>query len=56
MDRPSVIRVRLEGQKGAAVAAIIRDVLAVYGRDIAAGCMITVKQHKTTCHLLRSAD
>jgi predicted nuclease of predicted toxin-antitoxin system len=56
MDRPSVIRIRLEGQKGAAIAAIIRDVLAVYAREIAAGCMITVKEHKTTCHLLRSAD
>ena len=49
---PSVIRVRLQGLKGTAVAAIIRDVLAAYEPDLASGCMITVKQHKTTCHLL----
>jgi predicted nuclease of predicted toxin-antitoxin system len=46
----SVIRIRLEGLKGTAIAKIIQDVLNVYAPDLANGCMITVKKHKTTCH------
>ena len=53
---PSVIRIRLEGLKGTAIAAIIRDVLSVYETDLANGCMVTVKKHKTTCHLLRQPE
>jgi predicted nuclease of predicted toxin-antitoxin system len=56
MSAPSVIRIRLEGVKGPAIAAIIRDVLAAYAPDLAVGCMITVKEQKTTCHLLRASD
>lgn len=56
MSGPSVIRIRLEGLKGIAIAGIIRDVFAAYPREIAAGCMLTVKEHKTTCHLLRAVD
>lgn len=56
MSGPSVIRIRLEGLKGPVIAAIIRDVLAAHARDIAAGCMITVKEHKTTSHLLRARE
>lgn len=50
MSAPSVIRIRLEGLKGPAIAAILRDVLAEYAPDLADGCMITVKERKTTCH------
>jgi predicted nuclease of predicted toxin-antitoxin system len=56
MSTPSVIRIRLEGQKGPAIAAILREVLAEYAPDLAVGCMITVKERKTTCHLLRAFD
>jgi predicted nuclease of predicted toxin-antitoxin system len=56
MSGPSVIRIRMEGLKGPAIAAIIRDVLSMYAADLASGCMITVKKHKTTCHLLRRAE
>jgi predicted nuclease of predicted toxin-antitoxin system len=53
---PSVIRIRLEGVKGTAIAAIIQDVRSVYAADLANGCMVTVKKHKTTCHLLRQPE
>ena len=56
MSAPSVIRIRLEGLKGPAIAAIIREVLVAYAPDLAVGCMITVKEQKTTCHLLRAFD
>ena len=56
MSAPSVIRIRFEGLKGPAIAGIIREVLPVYASDLAAGCMITVKEQKTTCHLLRSSE
>jgi predicted nuclease of predicted toxin-antitoxin system len=56
MSTPSVIRIRLEGRKGTAIATIVREVLTAYAPDLTAGCMITVKEHKTTCHLLTRAD
>jgi predicted nuclease of predicted toxin-antitoxin system len=56
MSAPSVIRIRLEGLKGTAIARIIQEVLAEYAPDLAVGCMITVKEQKTTCHLLRAFD
>lgn len=56
MSSPSVIRVRLQGLNGIAIAKIVCEVLALYGADFAAGCMITVKERKTTCHLLGSVD
>lgn len=55
MSAPSVIRIRLEGLKAPAIAAIVREVIAAYAPDLAIGCMITVKEQKTTCHLLRTA-
>lgn len=56
MSAPSVIRIRIEGLRGPAIAAIVREVLAMYASDLAFGCMITVKEQKTTCHLLRASD
>jgi hypothetical protein len=55
MSAPSVIRIRIEGLKGPAIAAIVREVLAVYASELAVGCMVTVKEQKTTCHL-RGSD
>lgn len=49
---PSVIRIRLEGLGGIEVATVIRKVVNKYAVDLRRGCMITVKQHKTTCRLL----
>jgi predicted nuclease of predicted toxin-antitoxin system len=56
MSAPSVVRIRREGLKGTAIAGIVREVLVEYAPDLAAGCMITVKEQKTTCHLLRAFD
>lgn len=49
---PSVIRIRLQGLDGRALANILSPVLHHYEKELIAGCMITVKQHKTTCHML----
>ena len=56
MSAPSVIRIRREGLKGAAIATIVQEVLAAYAPDLASGCMIAVKHQKTTSHLLRTID
>jgi predicted nuclease of predicted toxin-antitoxin system len=50
--KPSVIRVRLQGQNGPAIAALVRRVIDRYAAELENGCMITVKPSKTTCHLL----
>jgi predicted nuclease of predicted toxin-antitoxin system len=49
---PSVIRIRLQGLNAAAVVRVICDVMGKHAAELAQGCMITVKQRKTTCHLL----
>jgi predicted nuclease of predicted toxin-antitoxin system len=54
--KPSVIRLRLQGLNGAAVAGLLHQNLAQYRKELEAGCMITVKPRKTTCHLLSRAD
>jgi|SRR5271165_6428579 len=54
--RISVIRLRLQGLNGAAVASLVRQILGQYGVELDAGCMITAKRRKTTCRLLSSAD
>jgi predicted nuclease of predicted toxin-antitoxin system len=53
---PSVIRIRIEGLKGPAIAGIIRKVLAEYASELVVGAMITVKEQKTTCHMLWTSD
>ena len=50
--KPSVIRIRMQGLQGPAVAELVLQVLAKYRAELVAGCMITVKPRKTTCHLL----
>jgi predicted nuclease of predicted toxin-antitoxin system len=53
---PSVIRIRMEGLKGPAIARIIRKVLAEFEAELVVGAMITVKEQKTTCHMLRPSE
>ena len=53
---PSVIRIRLQGQDGAATANLLLNVLERYSEELRLGCMITIKRHKTTCHLLSTAE
>jgi predicted nuclease of predicted toxin-antitoxin system len=52
MVRPSVVRIRLQGLKGADIAKRVLEILNRYSAELEAGCMITVKKHKTTCRLL----
>lgn len=52
MVRPSVVRIRLQGLKGADIAKLLREILNRYSGELEAGCMITVKKHKTSCRLL----
>jgi predicted nuclease of predicted toxin-antitoxin system len=49
---PSVIRLRLQGLDGAEVAAHVSKVSVHFAAELAAGCLITVKSNKTTCHKL----
>ena len=49
---PSVIRIRIEGLDAAAMAAILRWVLANYEADLARGCVVSVKSRKITSHKL----
>jgi predicted nuclease of predicted toxin-antitoxin system len=43
---PSVIRIRIEGLRGADVAAIVSVVVAACHADIVAGAMVTVDPHR----------
>ncbi len=49
---PSVIRLRLQGLGGPAVAELVQTVLAGYESDLKRGALVTVKALKTTCHRL----
>jgi|ERR1039458_917341 predicted nuclease of predicted toxin-antitoxin system len=51
-SKPSVIRIRIEGLNGVAIADLLPRIVQQYGAELAAGCMITVKRRKTTCHQL----
>jgi predicted nuclease of predicted toxin-antitoxin system len=54
--KPSVIRIRVQGLNGTAIAGLVRQVLERYAVELRLGCMITVKPRKTTCHLLPTSD
>lgn len=56
MSAPSVIRIRMQGLKGSVIVTIVRHVLAAYASDLTVGCMINVKERKTTCQLLSASD
>jgi predicted nuclease of predicted toxin-antitoxin system len=49
---PSVVRLRRQGLDAAAVAETIQRVIAAFSTELARGALVTVKEHKTTCHLL----
>ena len=49
---PSVIRLRLQGLGATAVAETIQSVLSAFSSELTRGALVTVKEHKTTCHLL----
>ena len=49
---PSVIRLRLQGLNGKAVAETIQKVLAAFQSELTRGSLVTVKGHKIACHRL----
>lgn len=55
-SKPSVVRVRIQGLNGTAIAVLVHRVLGLYAAELRTGCMITVKPRKMTCHLLPKSD
>ena len=49
---PSVIRLRMQGVRAAALVQLIQQVLAVFGEDLKKGALVTIKARKTTYHSL----
>lgn len=49
---PSVIRIRIEGLKGDALAALVMRVLALAGEDLQAGALVTVQPSRVRVHRL----
>lgn len=49
---PSVIRLRIQGLNGDAVAGLVQTVLGEFSSELSNGCLISVKTKKTTCHKL----
>jgi len=49
---PSVIRIRMQGLNGPTLTTLLKELLARHARELAAGCLLTVKPRKTTCRLL----
>lgn len=51
-DRPSVIRVRIQGLNAAALVPRLRPVLATFEAELQRGCLLTIKDRKTTTRSL----
>ena len=49
---PSVVRIRMEGLKGDAAAALIRDVLEACADDLARGALVSVSENQLRVHHL----
>ena len=49
---PSVIRVRIQGLDGQALAELVQQVIIGFGDDLKRGSLVTVKARKITCHRL----
>jgi predicted nuclease of predicted toxin-antitoxin system len=52
LSSPSVVRLRLEGCRAEAVVEILQPVLDRYRADLENGTLISVKEHRVTCHRL----
>ena len=51
-NRPSVVRIRMQGLDAAAVVGVVLSVLKSFGPDLEKGSRVTVKARKMTCHTL----
>ncbi len=49
-SNPSVIRIRLQGLDGLALAKLVQKVLAGFECELERGSLVTVKANKTSCH------
>jgi predicted nuclease of predicted toxin-antitoxin system len=52
LSGPSVIRLRREGCRAEAIVSSLIGVLTSYRSELASGCLISVKEHRITCHRL----
>lgn len=52
LQGPSVVRLRREGCRAEAVVAALEGVLIAHSADLISGCLISVKERRTTCHRL----
>ena len=52
LRKPSVIRLRKEGCQAEEVASLVREVIEGYGLLLESGCLISIKNRKTTIHRL----
>jgi predicted nuclease of predicted toxin-antitoxin system len=53
---PSVVRLRMQGLDGQKVAAHIIEAVKRFGTELREGCMVTVKERKTTYRMLPVAN
>lgn len=51
-SKPSIVRLRREGCNAETVTALLVPVLRRYLEDLRHGCLISVKENRTTCHRL----
>ena len=52
LETPSVVRLRREGCRAEAAVGILGPVLERYRVDLENGALISVKEHRVTCHKL----
>jgi predicted nuclease of predicted toxin-antitoxin system len=51
-DKPAVIRIRIQGLDGTAVAELVQRTVTSFAAELRHGCLLTVKTTKTTVHRL----
>lgn len=56
MSRPSVVRIRREGCRAEEVVRILREVIDRHRALLGTGCLVSVKEMKTTVHRLPIGD
>jgi predicted nuclease of predicted toxin-antitoxin system len=55
-SRPSVLRLRLEGLRGAELAALVEQVLATVEQDLKQGALVTVNAKTIRVHRIQQRD
>ena len=52
LTAPSVVRLRCEGCRAESAVGILKPVVERYQGELARGALISIKQHRVTCHIL----